>query len=178
MDLSSLKNVEGARKTRKRLGRGNASGLGKTAGKGQKGQQSRKGHKQKLGFEGGQMPLVRRLPKRGFKNPNRIEFLAVNLCTLEKNFEDGAEVTIDTLREKGLFANKYDGVKILATGNLTKKLTIKVNGVSEAAKAKIEAAGGKILPLREGPSFQEQRKAAGKALRAAARDAAKQKNNG
>lgn len=171
MDLSSLINTPGARKARKRVGRGHASGLGKTAGKGQKGQQSRKGHKHKLGFEGGQMPLVRRLPKRGFKNPSRIEFMAVNVCTLDK-FEDGSEITLDFLRANGLFSSKYDGVKILGKGELTKKLTVRVNGVSESAKAKIEAAGGRVLPLREGPSFQERQKAAGKARRAAAREAA------
>ena len=177
MDLSSLQNTPGARKTRKRVGRGYASGLGKTAGKGQKGQQSREGHKHKLGFEGGQMPLVRRLPKRGFKNPNRVEFLAVNVSTLEKYFEAGDEVTLDALTAKKILSSKFDGAKVLGTGDLTKKLTVKVNAVSEAAKAKIEAAGGTVVPFREGPTFQEQRKAAAKAARAAAREAAKQKKN-
>lgn len=168
MDLSSLKNTPGARKTRKRVGRGNASGLGKTSGKGQKGQMSRKGHKQKLGFEGGQMPLVRRLPKRGFKNPNRVEFLAVNVEMLEKYFDAGAEITLDALREKGLLGAKFDGAKVLGKGDLTKKFTVKVNGVSESAKEKIEAVGGSVVPLSEGPDFQERRKAAGKEARRAA----------
>jgi large subunit ribosomal protein L15 len=141
MDLSSLKNVEGARKPRKRVGRGRASGHGKTSTHGHKGQQARKGHKVKLGFEGGQMPLIRRLPKRGFKNPTRVNYYPVNVCDLER-FENGTEVTLDVLRACGLFANKFDGVKILGCGDLTKKLTVKVNGVSAAAKAKIEAAGG------------------------------------
>ncbi|MBQ9432409.1 MAG: 50S ribosomal protein L15 [Kiritimatiellae bacterium] len=174
MDLSSLKNTPGARKTRKRVGRGAGSGLGKTSGKGQKGQQSRKGHKGKLGFEGGQMPLIRRLPKRGFKNPNRLNFLAVNVCTLDK-FDEGTEVTLDFLREQGMLGAKFDGVKVLGKGELTKKLTVKVNGVSASAKAKIEAAGGTVLPLRDGPSFQEKRKAAGLAARKAAKASAKAK---
>lgn len=143
MDLSSLKNTPGARKTRKRVGRGRASGMGKTSTRGHKGQQARKGHKVKLGFEGGQMPLIRRLPKRGFKNPTRITYCPVNVGALEC-FENGSEVTLDALRAKGLFANKFDGVKILGTGDLTKKLTVKANGFSASAKAKIEAAGGSV----------------------------------
>ncbi|HNX34912.1 MAG TPA: 50S ribosomal protein L15 [Kiritimatiellia bacterium] len=143
MDLSSLKNVAGARKPRKRVGRGSASGMGKTSTRGHKGQQARKGHKVKLGFEGGQMPLVRRLPKRGFTNPTRVEYFGVNVCDLER-FDNGTEVTLDLLRENGLFTNKFDGVKVLGSGELTKKLTVKVNGVSASAKAKIEAAGGSV----------------------------------
>ncbi len=143
MDLSTLKNTEGARKPRKRVGRGRASGHGKTSTRGHKGQNARKGHKGKLGFEGGQMPLIRRLPKRGFKNYTRVAYYAVNVCDLER-FENGTEVTLDLLHSSGLFANKYDGVKILGSGELTKKLTVKVNGVSATAKAKIEAAGGSV----------------------------------
>ncbi len=143
MDLSSLKNTPGARKTRKRVGRGRASGMGKTSTRGHKGQQSRKGHKVKLGFEGGQMPLIRRLPKRGFKNPTRVVYCPVNVSALER-FESGTEVTLDVLRACGLYGNKFDGVKILGDGELTKRLTVKVNGVSASAKAKIEAAGGSI----------------------------------
>ena len=143
MDLSSLKNTPGARKPRKRVGRGTGSGMGKTSTRGHKGQQARKGHKVKLGFEGGQMPLIRRLPKRGFKNPTRVEYFALNVCDLER-FENGTEVTIDLLRDNGLFANKYDGIKLLGSGELTKKLTVKVNGVSASAKAKIEALGGSV----------------------------------
>lgn len=164
MELFSLQNTPGARKERKRVGRGDASGHGGTSGKGQKGQMSRKGHKHKLGFEGGQMPLVRRLPIRGFKNVNRVEYFALNVGRLEQ-FADGTEVTLDLLKKSGLFSSKFDGVKILGVGELTKKLTVKVNGVSASAKAKIEAAGGKVLPLREGPSFQDKQKAAGKAAR-------------
>jgi large subunit ribosomal protein L15 len=143
MDLSSLKNTPGARKSPKRVGRGRASGLGKTSTRGHKGQQARKGHKGKLGFEGGQMPLIRRLPKRGFKNHNRVEYFAINVKELER-FADGTEVTLDLLRAEGLFSNKCDGVKVLGDGDLTKKLSVKVNGVSASAKAKIEAAGGSV----------------------------------
>ena len=144
MDLSSLTNVPGARKGFKRVGRGGGSGLGKTCGRGNKGQFSRKGHKAKLGFEGGQMPLVRRLPKRGFNNYEfRTETLAVNVGTLEKMFEAGAEITAETLAAKGFKSAKRPVVKILAQGELTKKFTVKVP-CSAAAKAKIEAAGGSV----------------------------------
>ena len=143
MDLSSLKNTPGARKTRKRVGRGRASGMGKTSGRGHKGQYARTGRKSKLGFEGGQMPLIRRLPKRGFKNPNRVVYCPINVCDLER-FDDGAEITLDVLRKARMFSNKFDGVKILGQGDLTKKLTLKVNGVSASAKAKIEALGGTV----------------------------------
>ena len=141
MDLSSLSNVKGARKSRKRVGRGRASGDGKTSTRGHKGQGARKGHKQKLGFEGGQMPLFRRMPKRGFKNPNRVELFAVNVCTLEI-FTDGTEVTPEVLAANGISKSGKDGVKILGFGTLTKKLVVKANGFSETAKAKIEALGG------------------------------------
>ena len=143
MDLSSLKNTPGARKPRKRVGRGAGSGMGKTSTRGHKGQQARKGHKGKLGFEGGQMPLIRRLPKRGFKNPTRVEYFAVNVSDLER-FDAGTEVTFDVLRDNGLSGKTCKGVKILGNGELTKKLTVKVNGVSATAKAKIEAAGGSV----------------------------------
>ena len=141
MDLHSLSNEPGARKTAKRRGRGRASGLGKTSGRGNKGQFSRKGHKSKLGFEGGQMPLLRRMPKRGFKNPARCPFFGVNVSSLEKYFDAGATVTPEALVEKGL----ADGcrVKILATGEITKALTVKAHAFSASAQAKIEAAGGK-----------------------------------
>jgi len=144
MDLSSLTNVPGARKRAKRVGRGCGSGMGKTSCRGQKGQNSRKGHKQKLGFEGGQMPLVRRLPKRGFNNARfATKALAVNVSTLEKFFEAGAEITLETLAAKGFADTKRPCVKILATGELTKKFTVKVP-CSASAKAKIEAAGGTV----------------------------------
>jgi len=144
MDLSNLTNVPGARHRRKRVGRGCGSGMGKTSTRGHKGQNARKGHKQKLGFEGGQMPLIRRLPKRGFNNARfRVEALAVNVSTLEKLFNAGDEITIESLAAKGLSDNKRPRVKILATGELTKKFTVKVP-CSAAAKAKIEAAGGTV----------------------------------
>ena len=144
MELNSLTNTPGARSRRKRVGRGCGSGLGKTAGKGQKGQQSRKGHKHKLVFEGGQMPLVRRLPKRGFNNAAfNAKALAINVSVLEKKFEAGAEITVETLAAAGLTDNKKPLVKILGTGDLTKKFTVKVP-CSASAKAKIEKAGGTV----------------------------------
>ena len=144
MDLSSLTNTPGARKTAKRVGRGCGSGMGKTCCRGHKGQNARKGHKQKLGFEGGQMPLVRRLPKRGFNNFRfRTETFGINVSTLEKLFNAGDEITVQTLAAKGLTDNKRPRVKILASGELTKKLTVKVP-CSASAKAKIESAGGSV----------------------------------
>ena len=144
MDLSSLTNVAGARKRAKRVGRGCGSGMGKTSTRGNKGQNARKGHKQKLGFEGGQMPLVRRLPKRGFNNFEfRAEALGVNVSTLEKLFNAGDEITVASLAAKGLSDNKRPRVKILGNGELTKKFTVKVP-CSASAKAKIEAAGGSV----------------------------------
>ena len=144
MDLSSLTNVAGARKRGKRVGRGCGSGMGKTSTRGNKGQNARKGHKQKLGFEGGQMPLVRRLPKRGFNNFEfRAEALGVNVSTLEKLFNAGDEITVAALAAKGLSDNKRPRVKILGNGELTKKFTVKVP-CSASAKAKIEAAGGSV----------------------------------
>lgn len=142
MNLHSLQNVKGARHRKKRVGRGHGSGLGKTSGKGHKGQMARSGHKHKEGFEGGQMTLIRRSPKRGFKNPNRKEFAPVNLAALERVFEDGAEVGLVELLDAGLANGQIDGVKILGNGELTKKLNITANKFSAAAKAKIEALGG------------------------------------
>ena len=145
MDLSNLTNTPGARQRRKRVGRGCGSGLGKTSGKGQKGQQSRKGHKHKLQFEGGQMPLVRRIPKRGFNNARfNDKALAVNLSDLEKNFEAGSEITVETLAKAGFWDNKKPKVKILAVGELTKKFAVKGVAISAAAKAKIESVGGSV----------------------------------
>jgi large subunit ribosomal protein L15 len=141
MDLHSLTNTPGARHRRKRLGRGMASGKGKTSGKGHKGQMARKGHKHKLAFEGGQMPLIRRLPKRGFKNPTRTVYIGVNLMNLAR-FEDGATVGPEEFRKAGLANGGSDGVKILGRGEITKKLTVRANAFSESAKTKIEAAGG------------------------------------
>ena len=144
MDLSNLTNVPGARHRRKRVGRGGGSGMGKTSTRGHKGQNARKGHKQKLGFEGGQMPLVRRLPKRGFNNARfNAKALAVNLSDLEKKFEAGAEITVESLAKAGFSDNKAPKIKLLAKGEVTKKFIVKVP-CSAAAKAKIEAAGGSV----------------------------------
>ena len=145
MDLSNLTNTPGARHRRKRVGRGCGSGMGKTSTRGHKGQAARKGHKQKLGFEGGQMPLVRRLPKRGFNNARfNDKALAVNLADLEKKFETGAEITIETLAKAGFSDNKRPKVKILAKGELTKKFAVKGVPCSASAKAKIEQVGGSV----------------------------------
>ncbi len=141
MNLHSLTTTKGARTGRKRLGRGRASGLGKTSGKGHKGQMARKGHKRKIGFEGGQMPLIRRLPKRGFKNPNRRILLPVNVAALEK-LPEGADVTPETIRRFGLAKGPCDGIKILGHGELTRKLTVRAHAISASARGKIEAAGG------------------------------------
>jgi large subunit ribosomal protein L15 len=141
MNLHSLKNKIGSRKTRKRLGRGTGSGLGKTSGRGHKGQYARSGHKHKPGFEGGQMRLIRRIPKRGFKNISRREFLAVNISSLNM-FEAGTVVTPELFQDKGLANGVFDGIKILGVGTLSKKLTVKAHAFSASAKAKIEAAGG------------------------------------
>ncbi|CCY59165.1 50S ribosomal protein L15 [Clostridium sp. CAG:632] len=142
MNLSSLKPAEGSKQSDNfRRGRGHGSGNGKTAGKGHKGQKARSGAP-RPGFEGGQMPLYRRLPKRGFTCRNSKEIVAVNVAALER-FENGTEVTVATLVEQGIVKNPRDGVKILGNGELTKKLTVKANAFSEGAVAKIEAAGGK-----------------------------------
>lgn len=142
MKLHELSPVEGSKKKSKRIGRGHGSGWGKTAGKGHKGQKARSGKGMRVGFEGGQMPLQRRIPKRGFNNIFRQDIVAINVGTLNK-FEDGAVVDIAALTEKGIVKNSFDGVKILSNGTLTKKLTVKANAFSKGAVAKIEAAGGK-----------------------------------
>ncbi|MCD8501852.1 MAG: 50S ribosomal protein L15 [Bacillaceae bacterium] len=142
MKLHELKPAEGSRKTRKRVGRGIGSGNGKTAGRGHKGQNSRSGGGVRPGFEGGQNPLYRRLPKRGFTNPTRKEFAILNLDQLNR-FEDGTEVTPELLIETGAVSNVKDGVKILGNGKLERKLTVKANKFSASAVEAIEAAGGK-----------------------------------
>ncbi|HCC07398.1 MAG TPA: 50S ribosomal protein L15 [Clostridiales bacterium] len=142
MNLHELKPAEGSRFTKKIIGRGNGSGTGKTAGKGHKGQKARAGGGVRPGFEGGQMPLYRRLPKRGFTCRNSKDIVAVNISRLEK-FEDGTVVGIEMLIESGIISKARDGVKILGNGELTKKLTVKANYFSETAKEKIENAGGK-----------------------------------
>ena len=142
MELSNLRPAEGSKHSDNfRRGRGHGSGNGKTAGKGHKGQKARSGAP-RIGFEGGQMPLYRRIPKRGFKNRNSKEIVAINLSVLDKKFEDGATVDVEELIKAGIIDAAKDGVKILGNGEITKKLTVKVNAYSEAAKAKIEAVGG------------------------------------
>ena len=140
MKLHELKPAEGSRQVRNRVGRGTSSGNGKTASRGQKGQKAR--GKVRLGFEGGQMPLFRRMPKRGFKNINRKEYAIVNLETLNK-FEDGAEVTPALLVESGIIKDEKDGIKVLGNGTLNKQLTVKASKFSASAKEAIESKGGK-----------------------------------
>ena len=142
MELSNLQPAAGSKHSDNfRRGRGHASGNGKTAGKGHKGQKARSGAP-RTGFEGGQMPLYRRLPKRGFTNRNTLDIEAINISALER-FDNDTEVTVETLIEAGVIKKPKDGVKILGNGELTKKLTVKANAFSESAKAKIEALGGK-----------------------------------
>jgi large subunit ribosomal protein L15 len=143
MKLHELGYTEGARRSSYRVGRGIGSGNGKTAGKGHKGQNARSGGGVRLGFEGGQNPLFRRLPKRGFNNVSRIDYAIVNVGDLEV-FEDGVEVTPTLLKEAGLVRKEYDGIKILGNGTLTKKLTVKANKFSKSAEAAITNAGGTV----------------------------------
>ncbi len=141
MDLSTLKPNKGARKARKRLGRGPGSGHGRTAGRGDKGQKSRSGYSRRLGFEGGQMPLYRRVPKRGFTNIFKTEFSVLNVSDLERVFAAGTVVDAEALRSAGLVKGRKR-IKILGTGEISKKLTVHADKFSETAKTKIEAAGG------------------------------------
>jgi large subunit ribosomal protein L15 len=147
MKLHELSPAEGSKKAVKRIGRGAGSGQGKTAGKGHKGQKARAGYSRRPGFEGGQMPLQRRLPKRGFNNIFATEYAIVNVSDLEKRFDNGATVDADSLIASGLIKKTLDGVKVLGKGDLTQALTVKVNAISETAKSKIEAAGGKVEVL-------------------------------
>ena len=142
MELSKLSPVEGSTQVGKRKGRGHGSGNGKTAGRGHKGQKARSGGKIRAGFEGGQMPLVRRIPKRGFNNVFAKPLTAINLTVLNR-FEDGAVVDAAALIEKGIITECPYGLKVLANGNLTKNITVKAAAFSESAKEKIEQAGGK-----------------------------------
>lgn len=143
--MGNLKRPIGATKSKKRLGRGPGTGNGTTAGKGTKGQNSRSGGGVRPGFEGGQMPLYRRIARRGFSNyPFKVEMVAVSLAVLEERFDNGATVSLETLREHGLISRSERLVKVLAGGDVTKKLTISGLAVSAAARAKIEAAGGTI----------------------------------
>lgn len=145
MELKDLKPAEGSRHSRKRVGRGNGSGYGKTAGRGLNGQKSRAGGGKRPGFEGGQTPLAMRLPKLpGFRNINRVEYLPVNVSRLEEKFESGEVVNGESLKAKGIIKHEDALVKVLGDGELTKALTVSVDKVSASAKAKIEAAGGKV----------------------------------
>ena len=145
MELKDLKPAEGSRHSRKRVGRGNGSGYGKTAGRGLNGQKSRAGGGKRPGFEGGQTPLAMRLPKiPGFRNINRVEYLPVNVSRLEEKFEAGEVVNGESLKAKGIIKHEDALVKVLGDGELTKALTVSVDKVSASAKAKIEAAGGKV----------------------------------
>ena len=146
MDLSNLKPPKGATRNRKRVGRGPGSGLGKTSGRGSKGAQSRSGYHKKRGFEGGQMPLHRRVPKRGFHNPFRVEYAVVNLDDLAARFEAGTVITPDVLRAARLVTTKQK-IKVLARGEIGVALTIKVHKFSGKAAEKIAAAGGSIETL-------------------------------
>jgi large subunit ribosomal protein L15 len=146
MSLNNLRPPKGAKHSKKRVGRGQGSGNGKTAGRGHKGAKSRSGFKHKRGFEGGQMPLHRRVPKRGFHNPFREEFEVVNLDTLAERFDAGVDITPDVMRERGLVA-RTDRVKVLARGDITKALTIRAHKFSGKAAEKIAAAGGKAEVL-------------------------------
>ncbi len=147
MKLHELSPADGSKKAVKRIGRGAGSGQGKTAGKGHKGAKARSGYSRRPGFEGGQMPLQRRVPKRGFNNIFRTEYAVVNVAALEERFEANAVVDVENLKACGLVRKELDGVKVLANGEITKALTVKVNAISESAKAKIEAAGGTVEVL-------------------------------
>ena len=144
MKLHTITPNIGATKTRKRVGRGTGSGLGKTSGRGENGQKSRSGYSHKPGFEGGQLPLYRRLPKRGFTNAKfKTEYAVINLSDLN-NFEDGATITPELLKEMGLLKNQLDGVKVLGNGTLEKKLVVKAHKFSLKAQEEIEKLGGKV----------------------------------
>ena len=145
MELKDLRPAEGSKRNRKRVGRGNGNGLGKTAGRGMNGQKSRAGGGKGTGFEGGQTPLARRLPKLpGFRNINRVEYVPVNVSRIEAKFNAGDVVDTEALVAAGIVKNANDLVKVLGDGEITKAVTVKVDKVSASAKAKIEAAGGKV----------------------------------
>ncbi|MCA1618326.1 MAG: 50S ribosomal protein L15 [Acidobacteria bacterium] len=144
MGLNNLRPAEGSTHKKKRVGRGPGSGLGKTAGRGNKGQKSRSGYSGKVGFEGGQMPLQRRLPKRGFTNIFKKQWIEVTLSTLENSFEAGDSITPETMHERGVIAKGKRDVVVLGTGELTKALTVSAHRFTKGARAKIEAAGGTV----------------------------------
>jgi len=147
MELSNLKPKKGARHAKKRVGRGPGSGHGKTSGRGEKGQKSRSGFSRQPGFEGGQMPLHRRLPKRGFTNIFKTDYAVVNLSDLER-FDNGANVDETALRQAGLVKGQHDGIKVLGNGKLSKKLTVSATKFSATAKSAIEAAGGTVQEIQ------------------------------
>ena len=147
MELNNLKPKKGARHAKKRVGRGPGSGHGKTSGRGEKGQKSRSGYSRMLGFEGGQMPLHRRLPKRGFTNIFKKDYVVVNVSDLER-FDNGATVDEATLRQAGLVKGQHDGVKVLGDGELSKKLTVSATKFSKSAKEIIEKAGGSCQEIQ------------------------------
>ena len=147
MNIQDLGPAYGATKTRTRVGRGIGSGLGKTSGKGHKGQKARTGGSIRRGFEGGQTPLYRRIPKRGFKNHFKREYAIVNVADLER-FEDGTVVNMELLLNEGIIRKELDGLKVLGNGDLTKKLTVVANKFSKEAKTKIESVGGKIEEVK------------------------------
>ena len=147
MDLSNLRPAKGAKHSKKRVGRGHGTGQGTQAGRGHKGAQSRSGYKSKRGFEGGQMPLHRRIPKRGFNNIFRDEYAVVNLDTLAETFDAGTEITVDLLREQGLVRKGAKRIKVLARGDISKALTVRAHKFSGKAAEKIAAAGGKAEVL-------------------------------
>ena len=149
MDLSNLKPAERSKQNKKRVGRGHGTGQGTQAGRGHKGAQSRSGYKFKRGFEGGQMPLHRRVPKRGFTNIFRTEYDVVNLDQLEKLFDKGATVTVDSLRERGIVSSRTALVKVLGRGEVTKALTVQAHKFSGKAAEKLAAAGGKAEAISQ-----------------------------
>ncbi len=149
MKLNELQRNIGATHAKKRVGRGPGSGLGKTCGRGQKGQKARSGASINPVFEGGQLPLYRRIPKRGFKNVIAVKYSEINVSTLNK-FEDGAEVTPELLKASGLIKKLEDGVSVMGNGEITKKLTVNANRFTKTAKEKIEAAGGKAIIINAG----------------------------
>ena len=153
MNLSDLRPPEGATKKRKRVGRGPGSGWGKTSGRGENGQKSRSGYSRRRGFEGGQMPLVRRVPKRGFHNPFRTEYVTVNVSRLQEI--EGDEHTPETLLATGVISKAGDGLKILGDGEISRKISITAHKFSKSAKEKIEAAGGKAIVLETAAKTEE-----------------------
>lgn len=168
MRLHNLKPRPGARHRKKRLGQGDSSGHGKTSGRGHKGQKARAGGSIRIGFEGGQMPLIRRLPKRGFNNAAFTKnYGIVNLDTLDARFEDGAEVDEAALREAGLVRGRIDGIKILGRGEITKKLKVAAHKISDSAREKIEKAGGSVSliepPAAETKNSKQETAASGEA---------------